>query len=485
MTGAKINSKCGTNIAWIDMSSKVLAKAEEAEKDYRWTKRLITEVYNYPRSNQQREVVANLFVGEWTKYLEDIEEDVRIRFRGGEGYVPREDVGNKRVLEIYFIDVGQGDSILIQTADDKRVLIDGGADNSAHSFLLWKYNLKKYHKIFDAVIMTHGDWDHSGGLIRILKDNHVLVKAIYHNGIAKRRDGSLGEVTQTEEGDVVVDLYDDIEDLKPQYSELTSIYQGWFDAVTKAKRRAERHKLDFKCVRADQNTEKISIGGEEGLRIRFLGPINLGDEESPCLKTFGDQWIASKTINGNSVSVLLEYGQARILLCGDMNEPAEKFFLRRHRGEKALRAHVFKANHHGSKDFSSNFLRAVKPWVTVVSSGDFPDYGHPRACLLGSLGHYAPPEIEKPLLFSTEIAATFHPIPVYKLREKGPYVYEKNIHGMIHVRTDGNWLAAGRVYGRRKKKGKEGRPTKSLWKWEAYAFNLKNAKTLENKLLGS
>ncbi len=462
----------------MDMLTNVLAKADKAEKNYRWTKRLTTEVYNRPRSDRQRAVVANLFVGEWAKYLEDVEEEVRIRFRGGEGYVPREDLGNKRVLEIYFIDVGQGDSILIQTADDKRVLIDGGTDKSAHSFLQWKYNLKKYHKIFDAVIMTHGDWDHSGGLIRVLNDNHVLVKAIYHNGIAKRADGSLGEVRQTEEGDVVMDLYDDIEDLRPQYSQLTKIYQRWVDAVTRAKRRAEKYKLDFKCYRADQNTEGISFGGREGLQIRFLGPTNLGDEDSPCLKTFGEQWITSKTLNGNSVSVLLEYGQARILLCGDMNEPAEKFFLA-HCGEKALRAHVFKANHHGSKDFSSNFLRAVKPWVTVVSSGDFPDYGHPRACLLGSLGHYAPPEIEKPLLFSTEIAATFHPIPKSKLDEKGPHVYEKNIHGMINVRTDGNWLAAGRVYGRRKEKRE-----KSVWKWEAYAFDLRNGDKLDNRLLG-
>jgi len=473
------------------MSTDLLARAKEARKNYRWTQRLITKVHSDARSNyqQQREIVANLFVGEWTKYLEDVGEEVHIRFRGGEGYVPREDIGNKRVLEIYFIDVGQGDSIIIQTADDKRVLIDGGMDKSAHSFLQWKYNLKKYHIVFDAVIMTHGDADHAGGLISILKDNHVLVKAIYHNGITKRQDNSLGEIASSQEGDVLVDLYDDIEDLKPQYSELKPLYQEWVDAVTKAKRRAERHKLDFKCVRADQNTERISIGGEEGLQIRFLGPINLGDEKSPRLKKFGDRWFVGKTLNGNSVSVLLEYGQARILLCGDMNEPAEKFFLR-HWGEKstrekALQAHVFKANHHGSKDFSSSFLSAVKPWVTVVSSGDFPDYGHPRACLLGSLGHYAPQEIDKPLLFSTEIAATFVPIPESQLGETGRHVYEKNIHGMIHVRTDGNWLAAGRVYGRTQKKRRRGRLRRSIWKWEAYAFNLANGRPLGNELLAA
>ena len=126
------------------MLSKVLTRTNQAKKDYRWIKNLITTVLRDRSSSQPKQVVANLYVGEWIKYLQDAGEEVRIRFRGGEGYIPRKEMGNKRVLEIYFIDVGQGDSILIQTADDKRVLIDGGMDKSAHSFLQWKYNLKKY-----------------------------------------------------------------------------------------------------------------------------------------------------------------------------------------------------------------------------------------------------------------------------------------------------------------------------------------------------
>ena len=458
------------------MGSKESTKAENATKDYRWTKKLITTAYSDPKSSRSRKLVARLLVGEWVKYIKDSGEETFVRFRGGNGYVPCENIGKERVLELYFIDVGQGDAILIQTADDKRILIDGGKDKSAHSFLQWKYNLKKYTKIFDAVIMTHGDADHAGGLTRILKDPHIVAKAIYHNGIAKRRDGSLGRIKREQEGNALIDLYDDVEDLKPHYSQLTNIYQEWVDTVTKVRRRAERSMQDFTCCRADQNTKPISIGD---LRITFLAPINLGDKNSPRLKTFGS---TSKTINGNSISILLEYRRARIMLCGDMNKPAENFFLRHWSGDK-IQAHVFKANHHGSQDFTTNFLRTVKPWVTVVSSGDFPDYGHPRANLLGSLGHYSPPEIAEPLLFSTEIAATFKKIPESKLKEKGPQQYEKTVHGLIHVRTDGNWLAAGRVYGRTRIKRQEHRPGKSLWKWEAYAFNLASTKSLKNKLL--
>ena len=41
---------------------------------------MITTVYSDPMSGAQRQVVANLFVGEWIKYLEDVGEEVRIRF---------------------------------------------------------------------------------------------------------------------------------------------------------------------------------------------------------------------------------------------------------------------------------------------------------------------------------------------------------------------------------------------------------------------
>jgi beta-lactamase superfamily II metal-dependent hydrolase len=447
-----------------DLSSKY----KRSRKYFRWTNKLLTKVHSYPRISKKRRkgIEANLFVGEWTKQLEDVGDEVRVRFRGGEGYVPKRHLGKKRVLEIYFIDVGQGDSVLIQTPDDKRFLIDGGTDRSAHSFLRWKYRLKKYRKVFEAIIMTHGDEDHARGLITILNDENVITKAIYHNGIAKYKKGGFV-------------LYNDVEDLRPKYGQLTKLYKDWIDVVAKARKRAEENNYNFKCVRADQHTRKISIGGRKGVTISFLSPINFGDENSPCLKKFGD---VGKTVNGNSVSVLVEYGKAKISLCGDMNEPAEKLFLR-HWIDKSLQAHVFKANHHGSQDFTIDFLRKIRPWITIVSSGDFPDYGHPRANLLGSLGHYAPLEIEEPLLFSTEIAATFKKISESKLQKRDPHLYERTLFGMINVRTDGKWLAAGRVFGKTKKKRRKGRSRRSLWKWEAYAFNLANAKPLDNELL--
>lgn len=458
-----------------------LQESKNAEKDYRWVKTLTTTVYNVPnemaKKKGERKAVANLFVGDWTKLIESGEE-VHISFRGGEGYTAPAAVGNEEVLEIYFIDVGQGDAILLQTADDKRILIDGGKDESAYSFIHWKYNLDKYHKDFDAVIMTHSDADHSAGLIPLLNDKHVLVRRIYHNGIARRlKAPALGQEGNVDGKKVLVELFSDVDELQPRKGELTPLFKTWVQAVIAARENARQNNVDLRCLRADQNTEPLVLGEEKPLKVSFLNPINVGTVDEPRLMRVGSD---SETINGNSVAVLVQYGKAKILLCGDMNDKSEKLFLQNCRIETPM-AHVFKANHHGSQHFSTEFLRLVQPWITVVSSGNDPDYGHPRANLLGSLGRYAPEIIEKPLLFSTEVAATFKRIKSSP-EEKGIHLYEQTTRGLINVRTNGEWLAAGRVYNKRKQEGK-GPYAKSLWDWERYAFNLNNAKPLTDKLL--
>jgi beta-lactamase superfamily II metal-dependent hydrolase len=451
------------------MPLKTILDAESEKKKYRWTNQLVTNAYSQPAKADGRELVAHLLAGEWIKLKDQVVGDEQaVNFRGGEGYIAKAAIGENRLLEIYFIDVEQGDSILIQTPDDRRILIDGGRDESAHSFLKWKYNLKKYPLVFDAVILTHGDEDHSTGLSAILNNENVIVKAIYHNGIAKEGDDKLGKTTGSGKTKLLTELYNDVDDLDVRYWKLNTVYKGWVDAVKAAKAHASREGINLTCQRADQNTPSLIFAGGQ-MTLKFLGPLNQGTMGDPKLTYYND---AGKTINGNSLAMMLEYQKARVLLCGDMNEPGEKQTL--DKWGSSLNAQVFKANHHGSSDFSTDFLDAVKPWVTIVSSGDEPAYGHPRANLLGSLGRYAPDTVKEPLLFSTEIAATFKRIP--DKQRKGVQVYEKCIHGMINVRSNGEWLVAGRVYG--KTKGEAGKPSK--WSWEAYALRLHDARPLKN-----
>lgn len=73
-------------------------------------------------------------------------------------------------LKIYFIDVGQGDSCLIITSQNKRILIDGGEGNSD---VLLSYLLDRRIKTIDYILISHFDSDHCNGLIDIIQKLNV------------------------------------------------------------------------------------------------------------------------------------------------------------------------------------------------------------------------------------------------------------------------------------------------------------------------
>ncbi|MFP6584105.1 MAG: hypothetical protein VCD00_16325 [Candidatus Hydrogenedentota bacterium] len=60
--------------------------------------------------------------------------EAKIRARGRTGYVKKSALGGDPLLEVYFIDVGQGDGVLILTPDRRHILIDGGWPRFSRSF---------------------------------------------------------------------------------------------------------------------------------------------------------------------------------------------------------------------------------------------------------------------------------------------------------------------------------------------------------------
>jgi competence protein ComEC len=124
--------------------------------------------------------------------------------------------------------------------------------------------------------------------------------------------------------------------------------------------------------------------------------------------------------------------------------------------EGELDSHVFKAPHHGSHEFAREFLEAVHPQISVISSGETPDHGHPRANFLGTVGHTS--RSNQPLIFSTELVALFivdadaaapdadddvdptDPAMLGQARRR----FKKRLNGLINVRTDGNRIYCAR-----------------------------------------
>ena len=63
---------------------------------------------------------------------------------------------------------------------------------------------------------------------------------------------------------------------------------------------------------------------------------------------------------------------------------------------------IAKSCHHGSDEFTSEFLQALNPLATVISSGDDESYCHPRPDTLGTIGKYS--RGHRPMIYSTELA---------------------------------------------------------------------------------
>ena len=74
-------------------------------------------------------------------------------------------------MQVHFIDVGQGDSILIQSPNGKNMLIDGGKKSDGDKVVAFLKS--KGVSTLDAVVATHPDADHIGGLLAVLNNFKV------------------------------------------------------------------------------------------------------------------------------------------------------------------------------------------------------------------------------------------------------------------------------------------------------------------------
>jgi competence protein ComEC len=85
----------------------------------------------------------------------------------------------ENVLEVSFIDVGQGDSIWLHASDDTDILIDGGR-RSAGPTVVAHLQGEGIDDI-DVMVLSHGDTDHVGGLIDVLR-SAIPVESVIYNG---------------------------------------------------------------------------------------------------------------------------------------------------------------------------------------------------------------------------------------------------------------------------------------------------------------
>ncbi|AVK86114.1 competence protein [Lysinibacillus sp. B2A1] len=81
-------------------------------------------------------------------------------------------------MRVHFLDVGQGDSIFIESANDKTMLVDGGVKGAGQQVVSYLKELG-VNKL-DIVVATHPDADHIGGLIPVLQS--IDIGQFYDSG---------------------------------------------------------------------------------------------------------------------------------------------------------------------------------------------------------------------------------------------------------------------------------------------------------------
>ncbi len=234
-----------------------------------------------------------------------------------------------RVLRVTFIDVGQGDSALVDLPDGSAMLVDGGGlvgspidvGERAVAPLL----AARRRKELAAIVLTHPHPDHHLGLASVLP--RVDPAAFWDNG--------QGEAEGT--GGSYADLL------------------------------------------AHVRAREIPVLGPRDLcGSRMIGGAVV-EVLAPCPAITPD-----RGANDNSFVLRIRFGERAILMTGDAERDEEHELVESDPGR--LRADVLKVGHHGSRTSSSPaFLDAVSPRVAVISCGVRNRFGHPHPSTLDTL----------------------------------------------------------------------------------------------------
>ncbi len=96
------------------------------------------------------------------------------------GVEARDSIADSHELTVHFLDVGNGDAVLVES-EENNIFIDGGS--MIYSEHVLTYVLRRGITRLDAVIITHPDEDHFAGLFELIKK--VDISAVYTNGLEK------------------------------------------------------------------------------------------------------------------------------------------------------------------------------------------------------------------------------------------------------------------------------------------------------------
>ena len=218
-------------------------------------------------------------------------------------------------LHVYFLDVGQGDAILMRTPNGGTILVDGGGSPAAVTSALGE-TLPFWQRSLDLVVLTHPQEDHLSGLLGVL--DRYQVGMILHPGLECP----------------------------------SRICEGFWDRVS-------ARGIAVRTARA-------------GVILR-LGAVTAEVLHPPARLLAGTE----SDVNNNSLVLRLEMGGARILLTGDLEFMGEQVLVASAGALESWVLKV--PHHGADTSTTLALLEAVAPRIAVISVGADNKFGHPAA----------------------------------------------------------------------------------------------------------
>jgi len=179
------------------------------------------------------------------------------------------------LLEVHFLDIGQGDGMFVRTPGGKNYLIDCGPRSAYKKIVPYLKYLKV--KELDGVLLTHSHMDHMGSLYKL--SNDIPIKMVYSSGYfhtSKHNEKTLARLEEKKikmselkrgdrlelDEDVVLTVVHPPRNWKPYDSELND-----YSVVT----RLSYGDIDFLLTGdAERKAEKAMMKGNVVLRSEFL-----------------------------------------------------------------------------------------------------------------------------------------------------------------------------------------------------------------------
>lgn len=208
-------------------------------------------------------------------------------------------------LRVTYMDVSDGDAILIETPAGKRILIDGGIPDAGNKVILPLLKARGITKL-DGMILTHNHEDHHGGLSDIFLSSTVVVATFYHS-------------------EALASLAANIKDRLHTSTTKTQLTSGtWADfAETDLAFRVFHAKID-------------------------------------------DAPIDGTAVNNNSLVIRMVYKNHTFLFTGDVEAKAIGFLLGQSSGN-AITANFYKVPHHGSSTgHNTTLITKVNPTHVII-----------------------------------------------------------------------------------------------------------------------